>query len=612
MAVSKLLPAGGANDFNLNVTGQTTVTLFDKEYSAGSYSITSSGNDQTTDIYAYNAAGTLVGYTSTKAFTASGSFNKVVVLGGTVGDVLGFNFKKTFVTNAATAEVTAGPVISSINQTAMPNINNTITVTGLNFASDVTVTFSGTGYSATAAKSIVRSSSTSLIVTRPDNLPPSGSPYTITVSNPGVPNPVGSNTHILPNAATAGGSPVWSTAATLPVYTRNVAYSQAVSATDTGDAGTSLTYSVVSSTLPAGISFNTSTAVFSGTATTSAVQGTATIRVTDTGGNFVDRAFSIANVGPVWTTAATLPGAVVNTSYSTTVAATDDGSIASYTIVSGSLPTGTTLNTSTGVISGTPTVYTGLASPNSFTLRATDNAGSTTDRSFTLAVLQAVFVTLTSSTNWTAPAGVTSIDYLVVAGGGSGAGPNPNVGASGGGAGGMRTVTGAAVTPGSNYAAVIGGGGSAFGGSGDAGFGVPGGNSSFLGTSCTGGGGGGSWQAGTLNGGSGGGASGNSGGTAGTGISGEGNNGGAGRNQEQWCGGGGKGSAGGLFSNGAGEAWVDGITYAQGGSGNNAGNSGGTNANASAPNRGWGGTGRVYNDSASYGSAGVVKIRYLG
>jgi hypothetical protein len=90
MAVSKLLPAGGANDFNLNITGATTIATFDKEYASGSYSIVSSGNDATTDIYAYNSSGTLVGYTSTKAFTASGGFNKMVILGGTVGDVLGF------------------------------------------------------------------------------------------------------------------------------------------------------------------------------------------------------------------------------------------------------------------------------------------------------------------------------------------------------------------------------------------------------------------------------------------------------------------------------------------------------------------------------------------
>ena len=252
MAVSRLLPSGGANDFNLNITGPTTVATFDKEYSSGSYSIVSSGNDATLDIYAYNQAGTLVGYSATKAFTASAGFNKMVILGGTGGDVLGFTYKKTITTTTATSEVTAGPVIYSTSPTFMANVNDSITITGANFASNVTVTFTGTGYSATAAKSIVRSNSTTLIVTRPDNFPISASPYTVTVSNPGVTDPTGSSANILSNAVTAGASPVWSTGATLPVFTRGVAYSQTLVATDV-DAGTTITYSVLSNTLPTGL-----------------------------------------------------------------------------------------------------------------------------------------------------------------------------------------------------------------------------------------------------------------------------------------------------------------------------------------------------------------------
>ncbi len=210
MAVSRLIPSGGANDFNLNIIGATTSVTFDKEYSGGSYSIVSSAVDTTLDIYAYNVSGTLVGYTSTKAFTASGGFNKMVVIGGTVGDVLGFTYKKTFTTATATNEVTAGPVAVSVSPSSATKIDDTVTITGANFASDVTVTFSSTTgvYTSTAAKNIVRSNSTSLIVTRPDNFPVGNSPYTLTVSNPGVTNPVGSNPHILANSVTAGSSPV--------------------------------------------------------------------------------------------------------------------------------------------------------------------------------------------------------------------------------------------------------------------------------------------------------------------------------------------------------------------------------------------------------------------
>lgn len=355
MAISRILPSGGANDFNLNITGPTTVATFDKEYASGSYSIVSSAADPTTDIYAYNASGTLVGYSSTKAFTASGGFSKIVVIGGSVGDVLGFTYKKTFTTSTATTEVTAGPVIYSITPSFMANVNDTITITGANFASDVTVTFTGTGYSATAAKSIVRSSSTTLIVTRPDDFPPTASPFTITVSNPGVPNPVGSASHILSNSVTAGASPVWQTAATLPTFTRNVAYSTTLVATDV-DAGTTITYSIVSG-LPTGLSLNGTSGVLSGTITDGVAKTGIVIRATDAGGNYVDRTFNIPNAGPVWVTTSFSAAGATGTAYSTTLSATDDsGNAPTYGVSSGTLPTGLSLNTSTGVISGTPTV----------------------------------------------------------------------------------------------------------------------------------------------------------------------------------------------------------------------------------------------------------------
>jgi len=381
MAVSRLIASGGANDFNLNVTGATTSVTFDKEYAGGSYSIVSSAVDTTIDIYAYNAGGTLVGYTATKAFTASSGFNKIVVLGGTAGDVLGFTYKKTFTTSAATAEVTAGPVITGVSPSAAPNANDTVTITGANFASDVAVSFTGTGYTATNAKNIVRTNSTSLIVTRPDNFPPSGSPYTITVSNPGVSNPTGSSVNILANSITAGVSPAWSTGTTLPAYTKGVAYSTTVVATD-ADAGSVITYSTVSNTLPTGLSHTNG--VISGTPSVT-TSGGITIRATDGGGNFVDRAFTIANVGanaPVWTTAAgALNAASVGNAYSVTLVATDDsGAAPAYSIASGTLPTGLSLNTSTGVISGTPSA----AGASSFTINATDANGTATSRAFTI------------------------------------------------------------------------------------------------------------------------------------------------------------------------------------------------------------------------------------
>ena len=67
-----------------------------------------------------------------------------------------------------------------------------------------------------------------------------------------------------------------------------------------------------------------------------------------------------------------------------------------------------------------------------------------------------------STSSWTAPTGVTSVDYLVVAGGGGG-GTSIAIGAGcgGGGAGGYLAGTSLTVTPGTSYPITVGGGGTA-------------------------------------------------------------------------------------------------------------------------------------------------------
>jgi len=94
---------------------------------------------------------------------------------------------------------------------------------------------------------------------------------------------------------------------------------------------------------------------------------------------------------PGWTTAAGQIGGSIyrNGSVSTSVAATDPDTSATitYSVYSGALPTGLSLNTSTGAITGTaPNV--GSDTTYNFTLRVTDNAGNTADRAFSMIILQ--------------------------------------------------------------------------------------------------------------------------------------------------------------------------------------------------------------------------------
>ena len=69
--------------------------------------------------------------------------------------------------------------------------------------------------------------------------------------------------------------------------------------------------------------------------------------------------------------------------------------------------------------------------------------------------LQTIIVTMNGSATWVAPVGVTSVDYLVVAGGGGSGGDT----AGGGGAGGFLTGTGLSVTAGNTYSIAVGAGG---------------------------------------------------------------------------------------------------------------------------------------------------------
>ncbi len=372
MAVSRLLPGGGANDFNVNVGGTYTTITFTKEYSSGSYSIVSLNNDSTYDVYIYNASGANVGYTKSGSLTASSGFNKMVILGGTSADVLSFSYKTTYVSVDTSDEVGAGAVVTSVSPTAVPSINDTFTVTGRNFATNCTVTFTGSGYSATPAKNIVRSSATSLIVTRPDNLPPTSAPFTITVENPGVPNPTGTNSHILPNSITSGTNPVWSTPSTLQTFSKGIAFSQTFLATDTE--ALDMDYSIVSGSFP-GLTLNEETGVLSGTPTSTS-NASFTVRAIDSGGNFLDRAFTSAHAIPVWGSNSAL-SFVQGTSFSRQLVATHltTGATITYSIVTGSFPGGITM-TSGGLISGTPSSNTGTTS---ITFRATDNGGNTAD-----------------------------------------------------------------------------------------------------------------------------------------------------------------------------------------------------------------------------------------
>ena len=118
---------------------------------------------------------------------------------------------------------------------------------------------------------------------------------------------------------------------------------------------------------------------------TLATDGTYFIRVENNDGNAVRSSSALLTVSdaPAWTTSAgSLGSNAAGSSISYTVAATN---ATSFAVQSGSLPGGTSLNTSSGVISGTESGAT-AETTYSFTIRATDAEGQTADRAFSITI----------------------------------------------------------------------------------------------------------------------------------------------------------------------------------------------------------------------------------
>ena len=362
------------------------------------------------------------------------------------------------------------------------------------------------------------------------------------------------------------------------------------------------------------------------------------------------------NVAPVWNSPAadsSLGNINIGANGSTfTQISVTDAAVGTlvYSISSGSLPSGVTINSSTGALSG----VTDTGAVSSFTIQVTDGTTAIT-RDFTATVTNPYVTatggstyqtggykyhkftssgTFTVSSAGSGPTGQT--DYLIVAGGAAGGHRH----AGGGGAGGLlnsnTTVTA------QSYAVVVGAGGAKFTNSDQTGRrGRDGSSSSALGISTTGGGGGGDNGPAGRSGGSGGGG-GESYSSGGSGVSGQGNPGGnTGQQYGGGSGGGGKGATGTAGQSGRqGGSGGSYTTYAQatssgssnyyagggggggyqvggrrasggsggGGTGGGDGNSG-TDASGNTGSGGGGG-GQTVGPIAGSGGSGIVIIRY--
>lgn len=219
-------------------------------------------------------------------------------------------------------------------------------------------------------------------------------------------------------------------------------------------------YEVTAGSLPTGISLNEDTGAITGTP--SVIESYSfTVTASNPLGSVSQDFSGQTGTSPVWVDE-TLANITYNTAYSDSVEATSTPS-PSYSISAGALPTGLTLNSSTGAITGTPTA----AGDFTFTVTATNAVGSIskeftfstpplvtggTETTYTGYVARS-FTTTGQNTLTIEGSNPVSADVIAISGGYTGLGywDAGNSGRESGGAAGAQTVGPVTFSPGTYY-----------------------------------------------------------------------------------------------------------------------------------------------------------------
>jgi hypothetical protein len=172
------------------------------------------------------------------------------------------------------------------------------------------------------------------------------------------------------------------TTSTLPAATKGVMYSATLAASG----GTpSYTWSIVSGSLPDGLTVGAGSDTISGTPT---VNGTFTftVRLTDAKSGSVAKSLSITVSTALTVGTTALPDGLVGLVYSQAVSVSGGQPPYGWSISAGNLPDGLTIGPSTGTITGTPTA----GGTFGFTVRVTDTASHSNTKALTIKILRSL------------------------------------------------------------------------------------------------------------------------------------------------------------------------------------------------------------------------------
>jgi hypothetical protein len=309
----------------LSITGTTanSVTISGTPSQAGTFNLNVSATDSSTGNGPYTVGQAF-------ALTVDGPTLTLTPAAGTLSPSYGSAYSQTFAASGGIGSYSyalTGALPSGLTfDGATGVISGTPTVTG---SFPITVTATDTGSSGLGAPFSVAEN------------------YTLTIAAPTIViNPV-----------------------TLTGATAGTAYNQSLSASG---AIAPYSYAVTAGALPAGLTLSTG-GVLSGTATASG-SFNFTVTAADAHGQTGSRAYTFVVAVPTLViTPSVLPGANMGQSYSQTISASGGTAPYSFAISTGALPTGLTLNPTTGLISGTPTASGAF----NVTIRVTDSTSGT-------------------------------------------------------------------------------------------------------------------------------------------------------------------------------------------------------------------------------------------
>jgi YVTN family beta-propeller protein len=219
---------------------------------------------------------------------------------------------------------------------------------------------------------------------------------------------------------TIGNSPTATTVVATTTLTENHAATSFTPVTGSGGTGT-LTYSV-SPSLPTGLTMSSSTGAITGTPTVASAATTYTVTITDADGLTATATFSL-----------TVDSAVSATTVVATTALTENHAATSFTPVtvsggtgtlsygvSPTLPAGLSFSTTTGAITGTPTV---TSAATTYTVTITDQNSATATATFSLTVAAPIGTippTVTVTPSASTITNLQSVSVTITVGGSSG------------------------------------------------------------------------------------------------------------------------------------------------------------------------------------------------